>query len=125
MTGIPTLDEAVDATSVDAAADVSRRFFAAHPDAHEQFGEAGRAYTDHDNAYLVQWVRDAVALGSGRAFERNVTWLWDLLAARDFPRDWFVADLELVAAVCVERGLISAAAADTIVSPVVATLGDR
>ena len=120
MTQIPTLDQSIDPASLEAAAEVSRLFFARFPEAAERYGEHGRAYTDHDNAYLVRWARDAVELGSGAVFERNVRWLLDLLSARDFPVEWFLRDLELVVAVIVERGLVTPTDADRILRPVLA-----
>jgi hypothetical protein len=123
MTNIPSLDQAIDPASVDAAADVSRRFYAGHLEAADRYGDHGRAYTDHDNGYLVQWARDAVAMGSSATFERNVRWLFDLLAARGFPIEWFLSDLAIVLIVVVERGLVTPADADALLRPGLADLG--
>jgi hypothetical protein len=122
MTGIPSLDQAIDPASVAAAEEVSRRFYARHPEAEERYGAHGRAYTDHDNAYLVQWARDAVALASSAVFERNLRWLLDLLTARDFPAEWFLGDVEIVLDVVTEHGLVAAGDVDTQLRPVVVAL---
>lgn len=70
------------------------------------------------NAYLAAWIVSAVELGSPATLARDVRWLADLLAARDFPMDRFVRDLELVADAVVTEGLAPAAAVESIVRPV-------
>lgn len=125
MATIPTLVQAVDPASVEAAAEVSRRSFALFPEAVERYGEHGRAYTDRDDAYLVQSARDAVDLRPSSVFERNVRCLSDLLAARDFPTDWFLRDLDLVLEMTTERGLIAPADADALPRPLLAELSGR
>jgi hypothetical protein len=124
MASIPSLDQSIDPASLDAATEVSRRFFAVCPEAADRYGEHGRAHTDHDNAYLVRWARDAVELGSSAVFERNVRWLLDLLIARDFPAEWFLRDLELVIDVAIERGLVAPADADAFLRPVISDMRD-
>jgi hypothetical protein len=83
----------------------------------ERYPERGLAYTRHDFAYLFAWAMDAVALDEPATFARNVAWLDELLAARDFPRPWYLASVRMTRSMAVERGLMTEEDAVRLVDP--------
>jgi hypothetical protein len=115
---VPTSDPAFPTEMLGLAASVCAEYYRLYPDTDERYGGRGRAYCSHDNAYLAAWIINAVALGSPAILARDVQWLADLLAARDFPMDRFVRNLELVAAAVAANGLAPAPAVEAIVRPV-------
>ncbi len=122
---IPTSDPAFPGHMLDLAESVCAEYYRLYPDTDERYGGRGRSYCAHDNAYLAAWIVSAVELGSPATLERDVRWLADLLAARDFPMDRFVRNLELVADAVAGDGLAPTAAVESIVRPVAdAILGD-
>ena len=84
------------------AAEVSERYFARHPGDLERYGaDVARAWELHDTQHLVNW-----AIGDVEGFialEERVTWLADVLAARDFPLDHLADNLAIAADVVGER----------------------
>ncbi len=115
---IPTSDPAFPSHLLELAESVCAEFYRLYPDTDERYGGRGRAYCAHDNAYLAAWIANAVELGSPATLARDVQWLADLLAARDFPMDRFVRDLELVADAVAAADLATADAVESIVRPV-------
>jgi hypothetical protein len=122
ISDIPTLDPSFGPDVLAAAEEATVRFAVAHPEMDERYGERGRAYAVHDNAYLVAWVQNAVELKAPDTLRRNLRWLLDLLVAREFPRDWFLESLDIVTAVMLERGLLGEADAAGIVRPIIGEL---
>jgi len=109
------------------AHEVCRRYLLEFPDDAERYGaEAARAWCVHDTQYLLAWAAMDAADGGGH-LARNLEWLARVLAARDFPLDRLVRDLELAADVVAEAHGDAAAAvaerlrADTAVVRAVAT----
>ena len=125
VAAIGTVDVALPAPCLAAAEVATERFCAAHPELLERYGERGRAYTNHDFAYLFAWAVDAVAFGDPPLFTRNVTWLRDLLAARDLPAAWFVASVRLVREVAIDAGLLGEADAVRVIDPGIAAVEDH
>ena len=83
------------------AQEICRRYRAEFPDERERYGDAGIAWCVHDNQHLLNW---AVAEQNGYGgFERQLSWLANVLEARDFPLDRLARDLEIAAAVIEER----------------------
>lgn len=115
---IPTSDPTFPGHMLGLAESVCAEFYRLFPNTDERYGGRGRAYCTHDNAYLAAWIVSAVELDSPATLARDVTWLADLLAAREFPMDRFVRNLELVADAVAADGLAPALAVETIVRPV-------
>jgi hypothetical protein len=80
------------------AHEVSRRFLAEFPDELERYGNAARDWCVHDNQWLLDWAVSGATIGTDLFVER-VTWLDGVLAARGYPRERLVRDLELLAEV--------------------------
>jgi hypothetical protein len=120
--GVPTLDGSLPAAAVAAGREISERFYVEVPEAMDRYGARGRAYSDHDGAYLAAWAMEATELGAPELFERNVLWLRDLLAARGFPAAWFTRSVELAGEVLAERGHLTQTSVDAVVSPLVREL---
>lgn len=79
------------------AQEICSRYRAEFPDEQERYGDAGIAWCVHDNQHLLNW---AVAEQNGYGgFERQLSWLANVLEARDFPLDRLARDLEIAAAV--------------------------
>jgi len=116
---IPTADPQFPSQWLSIAQTICDRYYAEFPDHAERFGERGRRYCAHDNAYLVGWLVDALDTSGPGSFATNVEWLRGLLEARGFPMDAFRRNLHLVGeAVAILRpedaqridGLVSGAA---------------
>lgn len=75
---------------------VCERYYAEFPDYDDRYGQRGRDWCVHDNAYLIAWLVDELELGTAGSFARNVAWLVGLLEARGFPMEGFWRNLELV-----------------------------
>jgi hypothetical protein len=84
------------------AADVADRYFARHPEDLARYGaDVARAWEMHDTQHLVNW-----AIGDVEGYivlEERVTWLADVLAARDFPLDHLADNLEIAGDVVEEQ----------------------
>ena len=93
---VPTADAAFPTQWLPVAESICERYYAEFPDHGERYGERGRAYCAHDNAYLVAWLVDALDVAGEASFGRNVAWLRGLLAARNFPIEAFNRNLVLV-----------------------------
>lgn len=82
------------------AEEICARYRAEFPDERERYGEAGIAWCVHDNRHILNWACEAIAFGAD--FTANLLWLRRVLAARDFPVDRLVRDLEIAADVVAE-----------------------
>ena len=84
------------------AAEVADRYFARHPEDLARYGaDVARAWEMHDTQHLVNW-----AIGDVEGYivlEERVTWLADVLAARDFPLDHLAHNLEIAGDVVEEQ----------------------
>jgi hypothetical protein len=84
------------------AAEVAERYFARHPEDLARYGaDVARAWEMHDTQHLVNW-----AIGDVEGYivlEERVTWLADVLAARDFPLDHLADNLEIAGDVVEEQ----------------------
>ena len=84
------------------AHEICRRYRDEFPDEQARYGDAGMAWCLHDNQHLLNW---AVTESNGYGgFERQLTWLADVLEARDFPLERLARDLDIAAAVLDELG---------------------
>ena len=84
------------------AAETCRRYAERFADEEARYGEAWMPWCRHDNQHLLNWsVLDLAGLAD---LDAQVTWLWDVLAARGFPVERIPTNLELAAAVMRERG---------------------
>ncbi len=93
---VPTTDPGFPAQWLELAEGICERYYEEFPDHDERYGERGRAYCAHDNAYLVAWLVDALGVAGHASFARNVSWLRGLLEARNFPMEAFRRNLALV-----------------------------
>jgi hypothetical protein len=84
------------------AAEVADRYFARHPEDLARYGaDVARAWEMHDTQHLVNW-----AIGDVEGYivlEERVTWLADVLAARDFPLAHLADNLEIAGDVVEEQ----------------------
>lgn len=99
---VPTTDALFPSQWLEVAERICARYYAEFPDHAERFGERGQEYCAHDNAYLIAWLVDDMAVPASGSFARNVTWLASVLDARGFPMDAFRRNLELVGDAVVE-----------------------
>jgi hypothetical protein len=84
------------------AQEICRRYRDEFPDEQARYGDAGIAWCVHDNQHLLNW---AVAESNGYGgFERQLTWLADVLEARDFPLERLASNLDIAAAGLDELG---------------------
>ena len=88
------LGEVVDLAPL--AREISGKLRAEYPDEEERYGSAGFDWCVHDNQWLLRWAADDVAIGRGY-FARNVRWLANLLAKRDYPLERLARNLEIAA----------------------------
>lgn len=93
---VPTSDPHFPTQWLELAEAICERFYAEFPDQDARYGDRGRAYCAHDNAYLVAWLVEALGPAGAASFRTNVDWLRGLLDARGFPMDAFRRNLELV-----------------------------
>jgi hypothetical protein len=83
----------VDLDLVALAGEVCTRYYEEFSDEDDRYGEAGRAWCQHDNQHLLNWAADAV---QGYVdLDREVSWLARVLEARDFPIERLARSLEL------------------------------
>jgi hypothetical protein len=87
---------------VDAAAEICRRYAAQFPDEAPRYGDAWMPWCRHDNQHILSWA--ALDVAGFDDLDRQLDWLWQVLAARDFPVERIPRNLELAAAVMRERG---------------------
>jgi hypothetical protein len=92
----PTADPQFPSHWLGLAQTICDRYYAEFPDHDERYGDRGRGYCAHDNAYLVAWLVDALGTAGHGSFATNVEWLRGLLEARGFPLDAFRRNLQLV-----------------------------
>jgi hypothetical protein len=76
---------------------ICRLYRAEFPDEQERYGDAGVAWCVHDNQHLLFW--GAGAVDGWVDMNREVTWLADVLEARDFPLDRLARNLDIAAEV--------------------------
>jgi len=93
---VPTTDPKFPSQWLSIAETICERYYAEFPDHDERFGDRGRRFCAHDNAYLVAWLVDALDTAGYGSFGTNVEWLRGLLEARGFPMDAFRRNLQLV-----------------------------
>ena len=83
------------------AEEICRRYRHEFPDEQERYGDAGVAWCIHDNQHILGW---AVGARNGYTdLNEQLGWLAGVLAARDFPVERLVRDLEIAADVVRER----------------------
>lgn len=83
------------------AEEVCHRYRLEFPDEEQRYGAAGVAWCVHDNLHLYNW---AVLHLVGHAdLTREVSWLAEVLEARDFPLDRLARDLDIAAEVATEQ----------------------
>ncbi len=85
------------------AREITDALYADDPALLERFGEAGRAKCLQDMHYCLEHLAPAVAMDDPSIFERYVTWLEDLLAARGIGSQDVRRSLEATRAVLGER----------------------
>jgi hypothetical protein len=93
---VPTADPQFPSQWLGVAQGICDRYYGEFPDHDERYGDRGRNYCAHDNAYLVAWLVDALEAAGPASFATNVEWLRGLLDARGFPMDAFRRNLQLV-----------------------------
>jgi len=93
---VPTSDPLFPSQWLGVAEQICDRYYAEFPEHDARYGNRGRSYSIHDNAYLVAWLVDALDVAGETSFAINVGWLRNLLAARRFPMDAFRRNLGLV-----------------------------
>ena len=81
---------------------IADRYFASFPQDLERYGaEVARAWEVHDTLHLLNW-----AIGAVEGYvelDRQVTWLAQVLDARNFPLEHLAVNLELAGDVVMER----------------------
>ena len=83
------------------AEEICRRYREEFPDEVGRYGEAGAEWCVHDNQHILNWA--VLAQAGDVELAREIAWLARVLAARDFPLDRLVRDLEIAADVVRER----------------------
>lgn len=100
----PTAEALPDGTTVQLlplAEEVCRRYRQEFPDEQQRYGDAGDAWCVHDNLYLFDWA--VLHLGDCADLFEEVSWLADVLEARNFPLERLARGLDLAAEVAVEQ----------------------
>ena len=81
---------------------IADRYFTSFPEDLERYGaEVARAWEVHDTLHLLNW-----AIGAVEGYvelDRQVTWLAQVLDARNFPLEHLAVNLELAGDVVMER----------------------
>ena len=80
---------------------VADRYFAEFPGDLERYGDPARDWELHDTAHCVNWA--ALDVKGFASLDDNITWLANVLRARDFPLEQLARNLELAADVCDEQ----------------------
>lgn len=99
---VPTTDPLFPSRWLPLAERICERYYEEFPATDARYGERGRAYCAHDNAYLVAWLVDALDTAGPDSFRTNVAWLRGLLDARGFPMDAFQRNLDFVQEIVAE-----------------------
>ena len=86
---------------IGAAEEVARRYFDEFPDDLDSYSSEVRDWAVHDTRYILSWA--VTELNGFLVLDRQVGWLARVLAAREFPLDRLVRNLELAADVLAER----------------------
>jgi hypothetical protein len=95
----PQMFELTDGTTIDLgplARQLSERYYETYPDDLERYGDAGRAWCEHDSRYLLAWALEDARAGTVDCVAQ-VAWLGRVLSARDFPIDRLAYHVELTA----------------------------
>ena len=93
---VPTTDPLFPSRWLEIAETVCARYYTEFPEQDERYGNRGRTYCVHDNAYLVAWLVGALEDAGTDSFGSNVAWLRSVLESRGFPMDAFGRNLDLV-----------------------------
>ena len=86
----------------DAAAEICRRYALEFADEEERYGEAWMPWCRHDTQHILNWA--ALDVAGFDDLDRQLDWLWRVLAARDFPADRLARCVEVAAEVMRQRG---------------------
>ncbi|HEY5115782.1 MAG TPA: hypothetical protein VIJ00_09685 [Nakamurella sp.] len=81
---------------------ISERYMAEYPDERDRYGDAGIAWCVHDNQHLLNWATEFVN-GDLDDIRQEVAWLATVLESRDYPIDRLARDLDIAAAVVIDR----------------------
>jgi hypothetical protein len=95
----PATVESDDGAPIDLAPLAARAtdlYFEIYPDDVERYGEAGRAWCDHDSRYLLAWALEDARASTVDCVEQ-VQWLGRVLGARNFPLERLVGHVTLIA----------------------------
>jgi hypothetical protein len=106
-----------------AATQVTEQLMSEFPELESRYGARGREFGIHDTAYQIAWIVSAVELDSPEVLRRNILWLRDLLAARDFPLEPFRRNLELALEACRAHGLVPDENLRRVADPILDELG--
>lgn len=79
------------------AQEICRRYRREFPDEAGRYGDAGNAWCEHDNQYLLEW--GALAVTDDLDMHAEVAWLASVLEARGFPLERLARNLEIGAEV--------------------------
>lgn len=85
----------VDVDLLALAQETCRRYRAEFPDEQERYGDAGIEWCVHDNQHILNWA--VLAQAGDVDLRRELAWLARVLAARGFPLERLVRNLELAA----------------------------
>jgi hypothetical protein len=80
---------------------IADRYFAEFPGDVERYGELAREWELHDTAHCINWA--ALDVRGFASLDRNISWLANILRARDFPLEQLARNLELAADVCADE----------------------
>jgi hypothetical protein len=95
----PQMFELADGTTIDLgplACQLCALYYETYPDDLERYGDAGRAWCEHDSRYLLAWALEDARAGTVDCVAQ-VAWLGRVLNARDFPIDRLAHHVELTA----------------------------
>ncbi len=87
----------------DAAATVTKRFYAAHGRAYAAFGQRGREACREDLAFHLEFLLPVLEFGFARPMVDYLHWLASVLAARGIPSDHVTLSLDLLAEFFADR----------------------
>ena len=91
--------EFADGTTIDLgplASQLCARYYETYPDDLGRYGDAGRAWCEHDSRYLLAWALEDARAGTVDCVAQ-VAWLGRVLSARDFPIDRLAHHVALTA----------------------------
>ena len=84
------------------AREICRRYAEEFPDEEARYGDAWMPWCRHDNQHILHWAAQDVS--GFTVLDRQLDWLWDILAARDFPVERVPRNLDLGADVMAAHG---------------------